>query len=110
MGKNSAIEWTDHTFNPWIGCTKVSPACVNCYAERADHVYHWTKKGWGIGKPRYLTSEAYWKQPLRWNEEAKKSSVRIRVFCGSLCDVFDREVDWMWHNSLIRLIDMTDNL
>jgi protein gp37 len=34
MGQDSAIEWTDHTFNPWIGCQKVSPGCDHCYAER----------------------------------------------------------------------------
>ncbi|WP_414645904.1 MULTISPECIES: DUF5131 family protein [unclassified Bradyrhizobium] len=33
MGENSKIEWCDHTFNPWIGCQKVSPGCDNCYAE-----------------------------------------------------------------------------
>ncbi len=32
MSENSKIEWTDHTFNPFIGCTKVSPGCDNCYA------------------------------------------------------------------------------
>lgn len=30
---NRKIEWTDHTFNPWIGCAKVSPGCAHCYAE-----------------------------------------------------------------------------
>ncbi len=43
MGEHSAIEWTDHTFNPWIGCTKVSPGCDNCYAER------WDKRFAGFG-------------------------------------------------------------
>ena len=33
MAENSGIEWTDHTFNPWMGCTKVSPGCDHCYAE-----------------------------------------------------------------------------
>ena len=33
MGENSKIEWCDHTFNPWIGCQKVSPGCDHCYAE-----------------------------------------------------------------------------
>ena len=33
MAENTKIEWADHTFNPWMGCTKVSPACDNCYAE-----------------------------------------------------------------------------
>jgi protein gp37 len=31
MGENSKIEWTDHTFNPWVGCTKVSQGCDHCY-------------------------------------------------------------------------------
>ena len=33
MGKNSGIEWTHHTFNPWWGCAKVSDACLYCYAQ-----------------------------------------------------------------------------
>lgn len=33
MGENSKIEWTDHTFNPWCGCEKISPACAHCYAD-----------------------------------------------------------------------------
>ena len=33
MGANSEISWTDHTFNPWVGCSKVSPGCAHCYAE-----------------------------------------------------------------------------
>ena len=49
--KNSPIEWTHHTFNPWIGCTQVSPACDNCYAmTMMDHRYH--RVEWGAGKPR----------------------------------------------------------
>ena len=40
MGKNSKIEWTDHTFNPWIGCQHVSSGCDHCYAEvMMDHRY-----------------------------------------------------------------------
>ena len=49
--KNSNIEWTDHTFNPWMGCTKVSPGCDNCYAEACmDKRLH--KVQWGPGNPR----------------------------------------------------------
>jgi protein gp37 len=36
MGTKTGIEWTDHTFNPWIGCTKVSAGCANCYAKTRD--------------------------------------------------------------------------
>lgn len=33
VAENTGIEWCDHTFNPWVGCTKISPACDHCYAE-----------------------------------------------------------------------------
>lgn len=36
MGENSKIAWTHHTFNPWVGCQRVSPGCENCYAEAYD--------------------------------------------------------------------------
>lgn len=90
MAENSKIEWTDHTFNPWMGCTKVSPACANCYAER-DFDHRYGKVKWGNAGTRVLTSEANWKKPLQWNRDAKLSGNRQRVFCASLADVFE---DW----------------
>src|SRR3546814_4489006 len=108
MGENSKIEWTDHTFNPWTGCTKVSPACDHCYAEG------WSKRSglveWGHGKPRRLTSDANWRKPLKWNDEAARKGVRYRVFCASLADVFDAEVDDAWRDELFALIAMTPHL
>ena len=90
MAENSGIEWTDHTFNPWMGCTKVSPACWNCYAERdMDHRYG--KVAWGPSGNRVVTSDANWKKPMRWNAEARGKAVRPRVFCASLADIFE---DW----------------
>lgn len=54
--KNTGIEWTDHTVNFWWGCTKVSPACVHCYAESVAKVFgkriFGTVPQWGAGKPR----------------------------------------------------------
>ncbi len=96
MAEDTNISWAHHSFSPWIGCTKVSPGCKNCYAETLDKRFHYTSEGWGKGKPRYRTSEAYWKKPLKWNEEAKRLGARYRVF-PSLCDPFDMEVpeDWM---------------
>lgn len=88
MGK-SKIEWTDYTFNPWIGCTKVSQGCKFCYAERDNQFYRWNKAGWGPQADRRRTSAANWKKPLQWNAEAKKTGQRMRVFCASLADVFD---------------------
>jgi protein gp37 len=85
MGKTTAITWTDSTFNPWIGCTKVSPGCAHCYAERLmDH--RMGKVKWGEGQPRLRTSEAKWREPRKWNWNRTATSPRHRVFCGSLCD------------------------
>lgn len=66
MAAESKIEWTDSTFSPWIGCTKVSPACDHCYAE-AQMATRMGRVEWGTGKPRSRTSAAYWKQPVYWN-------------------------------------------
>lgn len=110
MGQNSAIEWTDHTFNPWIGCTKVSDGCKFCYAETLmDHRY--SKVKWGPQGERVRTSPANWKKPLQWNKQAKAEGRRYRVFCASLADVFeDNEQVREWRWDLWDLIEMTPNL
>jgi protein gp37 len=107
--KNTSIEWAHHTFNAWIGCTKVSPACDNCYAEKSMPA-KFQGVAWGSGQPRKRTSEANWKQPLRWNADCAKRGVRERVFCASLADVFDNEVSVMWRAELLELIDKTPHL
>ena len=109
MGRDSKIEWTTHTFNPWIGCTKVSPGCAHCYAEaRMDHRFGQVK--WGQGQERKRTSTANWKLPVRWNREAEGAAGRPRVFCASLADVFDPDVPTAWRAELLTLIDDTPNL
>lgn len=107
MGENTAIEWAKHTHNPWVGCTKVSPGCDHCYAERFAHRFG---GGWGPGAPRRLTSESNWKLPLRWNRAAEKAGRRDRVFCASLADVFDAEVPDEWRDRLFALTALTRNL
>ena len=110
MAKNSTIEWTDNTFNPWIGCSKVSEGCENCYAEAGDNFRHWTPMGWGPGKPRHRTSAENWKEPLKWNRAAAAAGIRTRVFCASLADVFDQEVDPSWRADLWDLIRQCPSL
>jgi protein gp37 len=66
MSAQTKIEWTDSTWNPWIGCTRVSPACDDCYAARSTPARRYGIK-WGAGQPRRRTSDANWKLPLRWN-------------------------------------------
>jgi protein gp37 len=107
--KNSGIEWTHHTFNPWIGCTKVSPACDNCYAEKSMPA-KFQKITWGAGQERKRTSDANWREPLRWNADCAKRGVRERVFCASLADVFDNEVQTLWRQPLMSLVVDTPNL
>ena len=107
MAENSKIEWTDHTFNPWVGCTKVSPACDHCYAES------WAKR---TGSPglwqgqRRRTTEANWRKPIKWNAESERLGIRYKVFCCSLADVFDNAIDLEWRADLWRLIRATPNL
>jgi protein gp37 len=117
MGERSKIEWTDSTFNPWVGCTKVrrrrgaASACDFCYAEK------WAKRSgqveWG-NHPRHRTTEAYWRNPPTWNDQAHSFQVRNgrrqRVFCASLADVFDNQVDPAWRSDLFNLIRACDQL
>jgi len=89
MAENSKIEWTHHTFNPWRGCTKVSPGCANCYAETLSGRNPKTLGVWGPNGTRVVASETMWREPLKW--DAKAAGERHRVFCASLADVFE---DW----------------
>lgn len=106
MGENSAIEWTHNTFNPWVGCSKISPACDHCYAES------WAKRSGLVtwGGERRRTSDANWRKPLKWNAAAAEHGVRRRVFCASLADVFDNQAPTEWRIDLFRLIEMTPHL
>ncbi|MCI2424324.1 phage Gp37/Gp68 family protein [Saccharopolyspora sp. K220] len=81
------IEWTDATFNAWWGCARVSPACRFCYADA--NARRWKHELWRRSGPRRLLSEANWQNPLRWNRAAKKAGRPLKVFCGSMSDVFE---------------------
>jgi protein gp37 len=85
MSEHSAIEWTDATRNPVTGCTKVSPGCKNCYAERLAHRLQL------MGNPRYQRGFAVTLQPdqltlpLRWRRPR-------RIFVNSMSDLFHEAV------------------
>lgn len=92
MGAKTGIEWTDHTFNPWIGCTKVSAGCANCYAKtRDDRHMLGPVSHWGAGAPRHITSAANWSEPLKWAKVARAAGRRDKVFCASQADIFETE-------------------
>lgn len=138
MGEQTKIEWTDHTFNPWWGCARVSPACDHCYAAA------WAKR---TGESRLWEGErrrtgaSNWRQPIKWNaagwwechdcgfrgttreigdtpsppetkpcQHSNAKKARRRVFCASMADVFDNVVPEQWRADLFHLIRMTPNL
>jgi protein gp37 len=113
MAEQSAIEWTDSTFNPWIGCTKVSPGCDNCYAECATPS-RTLGVAWGPHAQRRRTSASTWAQPMRWERQHAeffaRHGRRRRVFCASLADVFDNAVSDDWRADLFALIESTPHL
>lgn len=89
MGDITTIEWTDYTWNPWQGCTKVSDGCKNCYAESINKRFR-GGENWGKGAVRKRASEATLRLPLKWNREAEKAGKRMKVFCLSMGDRFIR--------------------
>ncbi len=116
--KTSGITWTKSTFNPWMGCVKVSPGCENCYAEAfTTNRMGYSPAGakglslWGVKGGRHLTSEANWRKPVKWNREAEKTGEFWPVFCASLADVFEdrRDLD-SWRERLFKLIEATPAL
>jgi protein gp37 len=105
MGVTS-IEWCHYTFNPWHGCTRVSPGCENCYAERLAKRFG---VGWGVQAERRFFGEKHWAEPLKWNRRAADRGVRERVFCASMSDVFEpgNEAHFRARRQLGKLIDET---
>jgi len=85
MADNTAIEWTEATWNPVTGCTKISPGCKNCYAERLAHRLQ------AMGSYNYRNDfevtlqEHMLHLPLRW----KRSR---RIFVNSMSDLFHEKV------------------
>jgi protein gp37 len=108
MGENSKISWTDHTFNPWWGCAKVSPGCANCYAETLSNRFG---SLWGKDAPRRFFDTKHWDEPLKWNSKAAAAGRNAKVFCGSMCDIFEDRPDLTEHRTrLFDLIMQTQHL
>ena len=126
--KNSKIEWTDHTFNPWRGCAKVSAGCANCYAETLSGRNPKTLGIWGLRGTRVVASRSIWSEPAKWNEQTAHDCRlcgevyyagrfdglaectcsgkpvfchprKPRVFCASLADVFE---DWKEETTVLK--------
>lgn len=110
MGDQTLIAWTDHTFNPWMGCVKVSQGCKNCYAEVLIRE-RMQMDIWGPNKKRVRTAQSNWQKPVQWNREAQGSNEITKVFSGSLCDVFEDHPDLdPFRSQFFELIRKTPNL
>lgn len=113
MGFSTEIGWTDSTFNPWLGCVKISWACRFCYAEASQRRWAPAAGGrradvWGRNAPRRRTSAQYWRKPLAWNRKAQQARRPLRVFCASLADVFeDHPMLPPWREDLFTLTEAT---
>ena len=107
MAENTKIEWADATVNHWAGCTKVSPACDNCYAQRmAGRLW---KVQWGAGQPRrQFVSAREMLEAL--DRKAQRIGKRLRVFHNSLSDMFDKEVPDGWSMDAFKAMADTPNL
>lgn len=131
--KDTKIEWCDHSWSPWRGCTKVSPGCANCYAETLSKRNPAVLGQWGKGKPRVLAKS--WGEPVKWNRVAGNGACKCcgstrdtdctgnckacgevkRLYCKptvfpSLCDWMDDEVPVEWLAKFLKLIHDTPNL
>ena len=109
MADKTIIAWTEHTFNVAWGCVKVSPGCRNCYAD--DLANRYGHDVWGPGKSRRTFGAAHWVEPLKWDRWARDAGAVRRVFCSSMCDVFeDHPTIAAEREKLWPLIEATPNL
>lgn len=106
--EGTGISWADLTFNPWIGCQKVGPACDNCYAE--DLATNRLGVEWGPGAARRRTAVGTWAKVPRWERIAAEAGTTLVVFCASLADVFDNSVEPAWRGDLAAMIVATPHL
>lgn len=85
---DSKIGWTDHTWNPWQGCTKVSEACRHCYIARWLRLH-----GLEPFDGPIRTKEGTWRAPSKWTRAASRDGSRLRIFTCSLSDFFHADAD-----------------
>lgn len=87
MAENSEIGWTDNTGNLWWGCTEVHEGCDNCYARILDN--RWDGNHWGNEHPRRQI-KSIWKDFNRWQRNAQADGKIVKVFVGSMMDIFEK--------------------
>lgn len=110
MGKNTAINWCDHTANFWHGCFKVSDGCKFCYAEALSKRYGRDIWGPPATTPR-MRVKSIWKDLLKWDYEAFEAGERRRVFVSSMSDFLeDHPMVAPWRTEAIQLLEHLKSL
>ena len=97
MSSKSSIEWTEHTWNPTVGCTKISPGCKHCYAETMAH------RPQAMGIPEYENGFKLRLVPERLNEPLKRKKPTM-YFVNSMSDLFHREVPFAFLDQVFDVI------
>ena len=110
MAATTNIAWADSTFNPWVGCTKIAPGCDHCYAAEMAARFSglYGERAWD--GEHYQRVESAWTEPKKLNRKAAKEGRRIRVFSGSMCDVFDNKANPAARGRLWDTIRVTPHL
>lgn len=99
------------TFNPWWGCVKVDKECERCYADAWDSRWSPKESHWGPKAPRRFFGDSHWNEPLRFDRHAAELGVRLKLFCGSMCDWAEDREDLAPHRGrLFQLIRRTENI
>lgn len=106
MGERTEISWCDATWNPWVGCLKVSPGCQHCYAETLAGRFGLGE--WGPRGERKRTSDTNWKAPYVWNTRAERKGIRRKVFCASMADLFEDNAQVVeWRSAALSIMEAT---
>ena len=118
MATNSPIEWTDATWNPVTGCSKISPGCKHCYAERmANRLQAMGQKNYRNGfeltlQPQMLELPLKWKTPKRIFVNSMSDLFHVDVPLSFIKDVFDvmRHAHWHQYQVLTKRADRVREL
>lgn len=102
MNRNSGISWTHDTWNPWLGCDKVSEECLHCYIGRELRKQH--REPWG----KVYRAITTWRKPEKWQRDLQTTNIYMRMFTCSLSDFFHAKAD-DWRDEAWHIIHNTPN-
>ncbi len=109
MAEQTAISWTQHTWNPWRGCTKISPGCKHCYMFTAQEKRARQTGNLEMWNPERVIKTTTWREPARWQRNAEAAGKTENVFTCSWSDFFHPDAD-QWRAEAWNIIERCPNL